>query len=369
VCNAMRPVTCAAMLSILLTGPVSLERQPAAAQTKSIPGAPGPHFRPDGPDAQAYGLGEGYPRCKGLAFVSDNRCCVGAFSHFDALFPARTIAAAPAPSRLKRAPCEPDIRYTFSNKVRTLGDYLNRRPITGFLIAKDDTVLIERYQYGRTDADHLTSFSMAKTIVGLLIGIAVNEGKIRSIDDLAESYVPGLEGAAYGQTPIKALLQMRSGVFFREDYADTKGDIYTLAHLTLGQDRGGSLAAVKRFNWRRAAPGEYFSYSSADTVVLGLVLAAATGRTLSDYASEKLWRPLGAEADATWAIDATGQEIAYAYVNAVLRDWARLGLMLAHYGTWSGRSIVPRNWLLASFANPSETGSALSKYGCGFPRT
>jgi CubicO group peptidase (beta-lactamase class C family) len=359
----MRRINCALILLVLLTCQFSLVQQPAFAQVKSVPVGPGPHIRADGPDAQAYGMDEGYPRCKGLEYVSDTHCRVGAFSNFDKLFPSRKIAASTHPSTLKRAPCEPEIRYSFAGKARTLEDYLNRRPITGFLIAKDDTILIERYQYGRSDTDHLTSFSMAKTIVGLSIGIALQEGKIRSIDDLAQTYVPGLQGTAYGQTPIKALLQMRSGVFFREDYADSKSDIYTLAHLTLGQDPGGSLAALKRFNFRRAAPGTYFSYSSADTLVLALVLTAATGRTLSDYVSEKLWRPLGTEADATWAIDATGQEIAFAYVNAVLRDWARLGLMLAHDGSWSGRSIVPKDWLLASLANPSETGSALSKYG------
>jgi CubicO group peptidase (beta-lactamase class C family) len=99
---------------------------------------------------------------------------------------------------------------------------------------------------------------------------------------------------------------------------------------------------------RYAQPGQRFSYSSADSIVLGLVLAGATRRTVSDYASEKLWIPLGAEADASWAIDANGQEITFAYINAVLRDWARLGLMLAHDGTWQGRSIVPKTWLLAS---------------------
>src|SRR5262249_1836659 len=154
----------------------------------------------------------------------------------------------------------------------------------GLLIAKGDSILLERYQYGRTDAHRLTSFSMAKTIVGLLIGIAIEEGTIRSINDLAEAYVPGLRGTEFGRTPIKALLQMRSGIFFRGDYADTTSDIYILARLTIEQDPAGSLAAVKRFNWRRAPPGEYFSYSSADTVVLGLVLAGATQRTVSDYA-------------------------------------------------------------------------------------
>ena len=161
----------------------------------------------------------------------------------------------------------------------------------------------------------------------------------------------------YGRTPIKALLLMSSGIAFSEDYANTSSDIYTLARLTLEQDPGGSLAAVKRFNTRRAAPGALFSYSSAETLVLGLVLAAATKRTVSDYAAEKLWQPLGAEADATWIIDATGQEITFAYVNAVLRDWARLGLMLANRGNWFGKTVVPEDWLRASATNAIPTES------------
>jgi CubicO group peptidase (beta-lactamase class C family) len=119
---------------------------------------------------------------------------------------------------------------------------------------------------------------------------------------------------------------------------------------------------VKRFDFRLAAPGSSFSYSSADTVVLGLVLAGATGRTLSDYAREKLWQPLGTEAEASWIVDAKGHEVAFAYFNAVLRDWARLGLMLAHQGAWAKRSIVPRQWLAASIANSSET-EAMTRYG------
>ena len=98
-------------------------------------------------------------------------------------------------------------------------------------------------------------------------------------------------------------------------------------------------------------------------MVLGLVLTAATKRTVSDYAAEKLWQPLGAEADATWIIDATGQEITFAYVNAVLRDWARLGLMLANRGNWLGKAIVPEEWLTASAANALPTASPLVKYG------
>lgn len=335
-------VVLAIIISVLASGPTA--SQAPACQASDA----GPRFRADGPEADAYGRKEGYPSCRGLMYISDLGCRVGAFSHFDVLFPSHIIAASKSSVPLSRAATEPSIHYTWDGESRTLDQYLETHHVTGFLIAKDDCILVERYQYGRTDKQRLASFSMAKTIVGLLIGIAVDEGAIGSIDDLAEVYVPGLKGTEYGRTPIKALLQMSSGVSFREDYIDATSDVYTLIHLTLGQDPGGSVSAVKQFDTRYAQPGQRFSYSSAESLVLGLVLSGATRRTVSDYASEKLWIPLGTEADATWIIDATGQEITYAYFNAVLRDWARLGLMLAHDGTWQGKSIVPTDWVLAS---------------------
>lgn len=344
----------AALTSALLTAWATF----AAAQAHESP-----RFRADGPDAEAFGMRDGYPRCSGMAFVDHPRCRVGAFSHFDALFPSRVIRASGAPTPFRRAAVEPTVRYTYAGRERTLDEYLDRRPITGFLIAKGDTILVERYQYGRSDKQRLASFSMAKSIVGLLVGIAIDERAIGSIDDVVERYVPELAGTVWGPTPIKALLQMRSGVWFREDYADTTSDIYTLARAMLEQKPGGGLAAIKRFDWRRAPAGERFSYSSADTVVLGLVLAAATGRNVADYAAEKLWTPMGAEADASWIVDATGREITYAYLNAVLRDYARLGRLLASEGTASGRSVVPKAWLRASTDDPVDTGSALARYG------
>jgi CubicO group peptidase (beta-lactamase class C family) len=339
-----RAVTLAILAAVLALASVS-----ASAQTQPASGTEaGPRFRPDGPEADAYGQNEGYPSCTRLAYLSELRCRVGAFSHFDTLFPARAIAASPSPAPLRRAPSEPDIRYSFASENRTLDRYLDANHVTGFLIAQGNSILVERYQYGRTDTHRLTSFSMAKTIIGLLIGIAVQEGAIRSIDDLAEIYVPGLQGSEYGRTPIKALLQMASGVAFREVYSDVNSDIAMLARLVLAPDSSGSLTAVTYFNNRTAPPGAKFSYSSAESLVLGLVLAGATRRTVADYASEKLWGPLGAEADASWIVDARGQELTFAYFNAVLRDWARLGLMLAHDGAWHGRQIIARDWLLAA---------------------
>ena len=350
------PIVCAAAFCFILDVPQAFAQAAPAAQ-----GA-GPRFRADGPNADEFGRKEGYPGCKGIDYVHQTRCRVGALSRFDTLFPARTIAAPKQPAPLTRAASEPVVRYGFAGRDLTLDDYLDRQPVTGFLIAKDNTILVERYQYDRTDRDRLASFSMAKSVVALLIGIAVREGAIRSVDDLAETYVGGLKDTEYGRTPIKALLLMASGVAFSEDYASTSSDIYRLARMAL-EDPADSLAAVKQFNTRRSPPGARFSYASAETVVLGLVLAAATKRTVSDYAAEKLWQPLGAEADATWIIDATGQEVTFAYVNAVLRDWARLGLMLANRGHWQGKAVVPEDWLAASAADALPTGWPPGKYG------
>lgn len=306
-----------------------------------------PRFRADGKDADLYGRREGYAACTGFAYMRELRCRVGAFSHFDTLFPARTIRAPDSPAPLARAEHEPAVRYNWAGEHRSIDRYLDSHPVTAFLIARGATILVERYQYARRDTDRLASFSMAKTVIALLIGIAVADGAIASIDLPAETYVPDLNGTEYGRTSIKALLQMASGVAYHEGNGEETTDVTTLATLTLGQDPGGSVAALKRFNTRVAEPGARFNYASGDTLVLGLVLSGATGRRVADYAREKLWAPLGAEADASWIIDATGNEITFAYMNAILRDWARLGLMLAHDGAWNGHQVVPRDWLMA----------------------
>jgi CubicO group peptidase (beta-lactamase class C family) len=322
-------------------GLAPLLAEPARGQSS------GPRFRADGVDADGYGRRDGYPSCGRIDYVDKQRCRVATFSNFEANFPSRPIAAPKTASPLQRAVQEPEFSYSWNGRTLTVEDYLNRQPITGFLIARGNTILLERYQYARTDSQRLTSFSMAKTITALLIGLAVRDGAIKSIGDQAQTYAPEVAGTEYGKTPIKALLQMSSGVAFREEYTDPSSDIAVLARGTLLQEAGGSPAVLRRFNNRVAGPDLRWSYSSAETSVLGLVIAGATRRTVSDFAREKLWAPLGAEAAASWVIDATGREVTYAYFNAALRDWARLGLMMAHDGTWAGKEVVPRAWLMA----------------------
>jgi len=338
------------------------------AQEPQKPAA-GPVFSITGPDAAAYGEAQGFPLGT-KATTSQIQHLVAAYSHFDEIFPARVVAHAAVPWSFRRAPAEPKVAYEFQSNRHSLEDYLNRNPTTGLLIAKDDTILVEHYQYARSDRDRFLSQSMAKTITAMLIGIAVSEGAIKSINDTVATYVPELAGTEYGKTAIRDLLHMASGVAFSENY-DGKDDISRLAADLFGPSGKRAVASVSQFNTRAEPAGTKWHYASVETEVLGLVLRAAAGRPITDYLSEKIWQPIGTEADASWAIDGAGQEVTFCCFNAVLRDYARLGRLLAHDGMWEGRQLIPRQWIVdATTVRPSDTylapGVATPVYGYGY---
>ena len=264
------------------------------------------------------------------------------------------------------------VRYEYQGQTFTLDDYLARNPATGLLVARGDTILVERYQYARHDRHRFTSWSMAKTVTAMLIGIAIAEGRIRSVDDPAAAYVPALADTEYGRTSLRHLLQMSSGVRFIEEHTG-KDDVSRLADNTFRQVGSGGVEAVTPFNVRAAPSGTRFYYASVETQVLGLVLRNAVGRPVADYLQEKIWEPMGAEADATWLIDRAGQEATFCCINAVLRDYARLGLLLAHDGNWRGRQIIPAAWIEdATRVRPGQphlqpgTRAFLRSYGYGY---
>ena len=299
-----------------------------------------PRFAGGGPNADEYGASKAYPIGSSSTFDQIS-FLVGSYSPLDRLFEGRPIRRATVPSRLERASVEPAIRYEYEGRSLTLDDYLARNPATGLLVAHQDTILVERYQYSRHERHRLTSWSMAKTITAMLIGVAIAEGHIRSVDDAAETYVPGLVGTEYGRTPLKHLLQMSSGVSF----AEQGSDVDRLAAETFHQHSPGGVHTVKPYNDRARPSGAKFSYSSADAQVLGLVLRGAMGRPLADYLQENIWEPIGAEGDAPWLIDRSGQEVTFCCINAILRDFARLALLLAHDGQSRGRQIIPATWI------------------------
>jgi CubicO group peptidase (beta-lactamase class C family) len=214
------PVIC--LLAVLIAGCVSpAAKDPRVAAPGSSAAEPStaaePRFAQGGPDAEDYGASDGYPigargACQRLAFL------VGCHSHFDQVYEGRLVRRATAPSPLARAASEPTARYEYQGQTFTLDDYLGRNPATGILVTRGDTILVERYQYTRHDRHRFTSWSMAKTVTAMLIGIAIGEGHIRSVDDPAAAYVPALADTEYGRT---YLLQMSSGVRFVEEYRES----------------------------------------------------------------------------------------------------------------------------------------------------
>ena len=356
-------------LNLVMVGLTSsVHAQGTAGAGNNSAAAPGPAFSDTGPDAAAYGAAAGFP--VGTRTTSSQlEHLVGTYSHFGEIFSSRQVRRATTPWLFKRA-VEPAISYKFGSEQRSIADYLGHNPTTGLLIAKDDTILYEHYQYARTDRDRFLSQSMAKTITSMLIGIAVSEGKIKSIDDPVSTYVPGLAEAEYGKTSIRDLLHMSSGVAFSEIY-DGQDDIAQLARDLFIEPGKNPVTSVAQFNTRATPPGTKWHYASVETEILGLVLRSATGEPLADYLHSRIWDAIGAEADASWAVDNTGQEIAFCCFNATLRDYARLGRLLAHDGAWEGRQLIPRQWVLdATTVKPADghlaPGTATSYFGYGY---
>jgi CubicO group peptidase (beta-lactamase class C family) len=360
----VRHLACLALTLIL----VATRWTPSHAQDAATGAAAGPVFSASGPDAADYGAAAGFP-VGTQATASQLEHLVATYSHYGEMFPSRQVKRAATPWQFKRA-SEPPISYTFKSDRFSIADYLARNPATGLLIAKDDTIVYEHYQYARTDSDRFLSQSMAKTITAMLIGIAVAENKIKSIDDPASAYVPGLANTEYGGTSLRALLHMSSGVSFSENY-DGADDVARLGRDLFVAPGRDPIASVAQFNTRVAPPETRWHYASSETEVLGLVLRAAVGQPVADYLGERIWQAIGTEADASWAIDGTGQEITFCCFNAVLRDYARLGRLLAYDGAWEGRQLIPRQWLLdATTVRPGDAhlapGTATPYFGYGY---
>ena len=189
----------------------------------------------------------------------------------------------------------------------------------------------------------------------------------------AAAYVPELDGTEYGRTSLRHLLQMSSGVRFNEDLPRDyiSQDLLQFVLDTFMRVGPGGVSAVTSFNDRERPAGSKFAYSSAETYVLGLALTRAIGRPIAAYLEQKIWQPIGAEADATWLVDNSGQEVTACCLNAVLRDYARLGLLLAHDGNWRGRQIIPAAWVLEATSVHVDQphvwpGTATAREGYGY---
>jgi CubicO group peptidase (beta-lactamase class C family) len=211
---------------------------------------------------------------------------------------------------------------------------------------RDDTILFENYYQCEKEDDRHILFSVTKSFISALVGIALEEGKFDSIEDPVTKYVPELKGSAFDGVSIKNILHMSSGVAFNEDYGDLTSDVNRMSAVV---GLGGSLDEfTAELTKTTFEPGTYNNYVSVNTHVLGMLLARVTGESVTDYLSRKIWQPLGMEYDGYFSVDGLNVEVTMGGLQASLRDIAKMGRLYLHKGNWDGTQIVPEAWVDAS---------------------
>lgn len=260
------------------------------------------------------------------------------------LYPSVRVEHGPEISELRREERPLPETYVSDGETRRIADWIEKTQTTGLLIIKDGKIVHEEYRRGNSAGTQSIAMSVSKSTVSFLVGNAVADGLIK-LDDPVEKYAPLLAEGGYKGVTVKNVLQMSSGIGFNEDYGDLSSDIvrYIIQILT------GSVNDFTAHLKNERPQGTFNRYVSADTQVLGMVLEGATGKPLPDYFKEKLWSRLGPEADAYWLVDQKHETLAAGGLNAVLRDYARFGLLYLNEGrNWKGEQIVPAKWVQAS---------------------
>ena len=260
--------------------------------------------------------------------------------------------------------------YTFDGQQRRIDAFIADSSTTGFAVARDGELLYEAYFDGNEPNSLPTSFSVAKSFVSAMVGIAIEQGYITSVFDPVERYVPDLAGTVYGPIPLQHLLTMSSGVDFDEDYANPRSDVNRLP-MRVFVFRTSLLDLMREVRALRE-PGTYHEYSSTDTIVLGLVLQGATGMSPARFLEQTIWQPAGMEYPAYWGADFHGHTLAYGFLSASLRDYLRFGRLYLNQGQRDGHQIIPAEWVARSvspkeaYLQPSDNTSGASAFGYGY---
>lgn len=266
----------------------------------------------------------------------------GNFCRFKDILPVSRMAASSAPHAFADGPAMAlPQTYSFDGKEKSTEAFLSDTDTSAVLVLKDGAVVHEQYRLtGGRDVQWI-SWSVAKSFVSALVGIAVAEGAIRSIDAPISDYITVEPGSAYDGVSIRNILQMSSGARWSEDYSDPGSDVMRLGATMAGVMTLDTFVATMV---AESKPGTVCRYNSGETQALGALLVKATGRSLTDYMRERLVEPLGFESDAYWLVDGTGMEMAFAGLNVTARDFAKLGELYRN----NGRQIVPEDWVKAS---------------------
>lgn len=289
------------------------------------------------------------------------------FRNMDSLFTTRSVPRAGAVWRLDRVDHPLDFTYTYDGRSYTPEQFLDRTYTDALLVMKDGRIVHEDYRNNSGEQTRFIGWSMTKSLVSILVGVALEQGEIRSVDDPIETYLPELKGGGYEGVTIRQILQMRSGIDYEERYDFANPGLAANNHINALVKNVSRFADPARTIQRAHAPGEHFQYKTLDTAVLGWLLERATGSTISAYMAQHLWEPLGAERDGFFIMDGppgVGREFTGAGFNATLRDFARVGQMMLDGGRANGRQIVSADWVALS-TRPASTSPRGARDGYG----
>jgi CubicO group peptidase (beta-lactamase class C family) len=265
--------------------------------------------------------------------------------HIDWLFPTRTVKHGVHVFPLPKSDTPlTGVQFTSAGKKYDLYDYMSLNRVSGLLVLKGGKIAFERYELGNTESTRWMSMSIAKSISSTLVGVAIKDGYIHSLDDPITQYLPTLAGSAYDQVTVRNLLQMASGVKWDETYTNPASDRGRMLQAQIAGQPGSILGLMSKLP-RAGEPGSIWNYSTGETFIVGELIHAAVKKPVAEYLSERIWSKFGMESDATWWLESVnGQEISGSGLSAVLRDYARFGLFALNGGVVDGKKIVPDSW-------------------------
>lgn len=289
-------------------------------------------------DQETRGLLKTVPTNRDLLFWSQPQrdAAFRALDRLPVLAKSRAIPAGTVPRPL---PPGPPLKLALD-----VDAYMAGQRSAGVVVLHDGKLRLERYGLGFDATGRWTSFSVAKSITSTLVGAAIRDGHIRSMDDKLTEYIPQMKGSAYDDVSIRQLLTMTSGVRWNEDYSDPDSDVARFNNHRPEEGVGALVSYLRRLP-REAPPGTRWNYSTGETNLVGVLVSQATKKPLAAYLSEKVWVPAGMEQQGTWILSRTGQEISGCCIQAATRDFARFGQFILDGARVNGRPIVPEGWL------------------------
>ncbi|NPC59292.1 serine hydrolase [Caenimonas sp. S4] len=308
-------------------------------------------------DKETRGLLAALPTNRDLLFWSQPQrdAAFRALDRISLLAKSRVIPASATPMPL---PPGPPLKLPLD-----IDAYMAGQRSAALLIVHDGKLRLERYGLGFDGSGRWTSFSVAKSMTSTLVGAAIRDGYIKSMDDKVTEYIPQMKGSAYDDVSIRQLLTMTSGVRWNEDYADRNSDVARFNNHKPEEGVDALVSYMRRLP-REAPAGTRWNYSTGETNLVGILVSHATKKPLATYLSEKIWAPAGMEQQATWLLSKTGQEISGCCIQAAARDYARFGQFILGGARVSGQSVVPDGWL--ADATTTRTGIGRPDRGYGY---